>query len=452
MDQSAAPTRPKPEMVNGFSDEDLSRQPERARHQIERRAALLGPGYQLFYSDPVDVVRGHGVHLFDADGNDYLDAYNNVVSVGHCHPAVVEAVSRQTAVLNTNTRYLQESLLDYSADLLSTFPDDLDRVTYTCTGSEANDLALRIARFHTGNQGLVVTENAYHGVTAAVADISPSLGKTSPLGPHVRTICAPDAARLGADGLKELMRHQMRTATADLERHGYSLCAVIVDSIFSSDGVFAHPATVLTVLADEAHRAGGLFIADEVQPGFGRTGEGWWGFARHGVVPDIVTIGKPMGNGIPVAATVLRREVGQAFGEKVRYFNTFGGSSVPIAAAQAVLDVIRSDQLIAHAHSVGTYLLDELRALTAPWPQIAEVRGTGLFIGIEVVSDPIMKTPGGALAQAIVDDLRHHFVLVSASGPAGNVIKVRPPLVFTKHDAARLLDQLAGALTRCLRR
>lgn len=452
MNQSTAATRRTPEMVNGFSAQDLIRQPARAQDQIQRRAALLGPGYQLFYSDPVEVQRGRGAHLYDADGNDYLDAYNNVASVGHCHPAVVDAVARQMAVVNTNTRYLQESILTYSADLLSTFPAELDRVTYTCTGSEANDLALRIARFHTGAQGIIVTANAYHGVTAAVAEISPSLGKTSPLGAHVRTITVPLGTGVDGVAAAEHMRDQVRGAIADLERHGYSLCAVIADTIFSSDGVFTHPPTVLSVLAEEAHRAGGLFIADEVQPGFGRTGQGWWGFGRHAVIPDMVTIGKPMGNGIPVAATVLRHDIGQAFGESVRYFNTYGGSTVPIAAAQAVLDVIRDETLIASAHHVGQYLLDELRTLTAPWPHIGEVRGTGLFIGIDIVSDSDPNAPDGVRAKAIVDDLRRHFVLISASGPAGNILKIRPPLVFDRVDAARLLQEFSGTLTRCLHR
>ena len=348
-------------MVNGFSEDDIHRQPLRIRTRIERRKSLLGPGYQLFYSDPVDVHRGRGVYLYDADGNQYLDAYNNVASVGHSHPAVAEAVSTQLGIINTNTRYVQDQILDYSEDLLSTFPSELDRVTYTCTGSEANDLAIRIARAHTGNTGIIVTRNAYHGVTETVASFSPSLGKSSPLGPHVRIIAEPDSTRRRDLGdIAEFMRSQIHAAIADLNRHGFGLRAFIADSIFSSDGVFSHPTTVLGVLAEEVHRAGGVYIADEVQPGFGRTGDAWWGFQRHHVVPDIVTIGKPMGNGIPVAATVLRNDIGRAFGENVRYFNTFGGSTVPIAAAQAVLDVIRDEGLIDNARIVGTYLLDEL--------------------------------------------------------------------------------------------
>ncbi|KXF52802.1 4-aminobutyrate aminotransferase [Rhodococcus sp. SC4] len=439
-------------MVNGFSEDDIQRQPPRIRARIERRKSLLGPGYQLFYSDPVDVHRGRGVYLYDADGNEYLDAYNNVASVGHSHPAVTEAVSTQLGILNTNTRYLQDQILDYSEDLLSTFPSELDRVTYTCTGSEANDLAIRIARAHTGNAGIIVTRNAYHGVTDTVASFSPSLGKTSPLGPHVRVIAEPDSTRHRDLGdIAEFMMAQIRSAITDLNRHGFGLCAFIADSIFSSDGVFSHPTTVLGVLSEEVHRAGGVYIADEVQPGFGRTGEAWWGFQRHQVIPDIVTIGKPMGNGIPVAATVLKNDVGRAFGENVRYFNTFGGSTVPIAAAQAVLNVIRDEHLIDNAHIVGTYLLEELRRVSTDWPEVFEVRGTGMFIGIDIV-DPQTGRPDGELAKAIVDEMRRNFVLVSASGPAGNVLKIRPPLVFNRTDADRLLETLSMSFQRLLSR
>ncbi|MGW4338272.1 aspartate aminotransferase family protein [Rhodococcus koreensis] len=440
-------------MVNGFSEDDIERQPPRTRRQIERRKALLGPGYQLFYTDPVDVERGRGVYLYDADGNEYLDAYNNVASIGHCHPAVTDAVAKQLSVVNTNTRYLQDQILDYSAELLSTFPCELDRVTFTCTGSEANDLAIRIARAHTGNDGIIVTRNAYHGVTETVASFSPSLGTTSPLGPHVRVIEAPDSLRHRAHGdITAFMREQIRSAIADLDRHGFGVCAFIADSIFSSDGVFSHPTSMLGVLADEVRRAGGVYVADEVQPGFGRTGECWWGFERHDVIPDIVTIGKPMGNGIPVAATVLRNKVGRTFGDNVRYFNTFGGSTVPIAAAQAVLNVIQDEHLIDSAQVIGTYLLEQLRQVCAQRPQIFEVRGAGLFIGIDIVDDPETGHPSGALAKKVVDDMRHNFVLVSASGPAGNVLKIRPPLVFDRSNADRLLETLSASFDRFLTR
>ncbi|MFD2470042.1 aspartate aminotransferase family protein [Amycolatopsis silviterrae] len=435
-----------PEMVNGFTEEHLSAQPPHIRGLIDRRAKVLGPGYQLFYSNPVEVSRGSGVHLYDSGGNEYLDAYNNVVSLGHCHPAVVEAVARQLSVLTTNTRYLQEDLLDFSERLLATFPAELDRVTYTCTGSEANDLALRIARAHTGNAGIIVTRNAYHGVTAEVAAFSPSLGPTSPLGPHVRTISAPDPLRHG-DSVTDMLRDEIRSVIEDLQRHGFGVCALVVDSIFSSDGVQPFPTDLLGILAAEVRTAGGVYLADEVQAGFGRTGAGWWGFGRHDVVPDLVTLGKPMGNGIPVAATVLRNEIGREFGRNVRYFNTFGGSNVPIAAASAVLDTIEREGLIDNAREIGGQLLRGFTEIVAGHSWLAEARGAGLFLGIEV-TEPDSTEPDRALAQSLVDDLREHFVLVSASGPQGNVIKIRPPLVFSAADAALLLERFAAAADR----
>jgi 4-aminobutyrate aminotransferase-like enzyme len=243
------------------------------------------------------------------------------------------------------------------------------------------------------------------------------------------------------------MRTQVRSAIADLERHGFGLCAFIADSIFSSDGVFAHPAGFLQPVVAEVHRAGGLYIADEVQPGFGRNGDGWWGFQRHGIVPDIVTAGKPMGNGIPIAAAIFRPELLEDFGTKVRYFNTFGGNTVSIAAAQAVLDVIRDEDLIGNAHTVGGYLLKALRDLCAGNDHVAQVRGAGLFIGVDIVADRRDSCrPDGILAGKIVNGMRDRRVLISASGPAGNVLKIRPPLPFTAGDADRLLDALARVL------
>jgi 4-aminobutyrate aminotransferase-like enzyme len=440
-------------MVNGFDPANLRRLPGRTRAQVERRDRLLGPTYRLFYETPVEIVRGHGVHLYDADGREYLDAYNNVPCVGHCHPRVTDAVSRQMATLNTNTRYIQDSILEYSGQLLSTFPGEIGNVTYTCSGSEANDLATRVARYYTGHDGIVVTANAYHGLTATVAEFSPSLGTGSPLGPHVRTVSAPDELRAApSQTVADYMRSQVRSAIADLERHGTQLCAFIADSIFSSDGVYPHPAGFLRPIVDEVHRAGGLYIADEVQPGFGRNGDGWWGFQRHGIVPDIVTVGKPMGNGIPIAAAIFRPELLTEFGANIRYFNTFGGNTVSIAAAQAVLDVIRDEGLIENARSAGSYLLDGLQALAAGSEWAAQVRGAGLFIGMDIVTGAGSTEPDGALAEKIVNGLRERRVLVSASGPRGNVLKIRPPLPFTTGDADRLLEELGHVLGSLHRR
>lgn len=433
-----------PTMVNAYDPADADRVDPRTRQLIERRDDVLGPGYRLFYREPLAVERGRGAHLFDVDGNDYLDVYNNVPSVGHCHPHVVEAVHAQMRQLNTNTRYVQESLVAYAERLVATFPDELDRVTFTCTGSESNDLALRVARYYTGSRGVIVTEGAYHGLTSEVAAFSPSLGVGSPLGPHVRTIKAPDR-RLAPDSVQDFMRDEIRSAIADLERHGYGFAAFFADSIFSSDGVFSDPAGFLRPIVDEVHRAGGLYVADEVQPGFGRLGESWWGFQRHGIVPDMVTIGKPMGNGIPIAGVVFRAEVTEEFGRNVRYFNTFGGSSVPIAAANAVLDVIEREGLQEQARTVGATLRGGIEEVLAPYDAVAEVRGVGFFLGVDIVD--AQGEPDAGAAADLVNELRARRVLISASGPAGNVLKIRPPLAFSDRDADRFLTELGSAAT-----
>lgn len=431
-------------MVNGFDAADLRSQPAAIASMIERRNGLLGPGYQLFYTDPLEVSRAQGVHLHASDGTTYLDAYNNVAQIGHCHPRVVEAVSRQLANLNTNTRYLQQPLLDLADRLLAHFPAPLDRVTLTCSGSEANDLATRIARHHTGATGIIVTAHAYHGVTSGVAACSPSLGPGDPLGPHVRTIAAPDPALFPDEAaLIAAVRADVRAAADDLIGAGYGVSACLVDTVLSSDGVFTHPAGVLAAIAHEVRSYGAVMIADEVQAGFGRTGEDWWGFARHGFVPDMVTMGKPMGNGYPVAAVVLRAEVGRAFEEAVRYFNTFGGSTVAAVAARAVIEVIEEEGLVARARDVGASLGSALRELARECDLVAAVRGVGMFYGVELSS-------GGGdaawLAREVTNRMRRAGVLVSASGPRGDVLKIRPPLVFEQSHVTCLVETLAAAL------
>lgn len=442
--------KPSKAMVNGFDPTRIDELPDEIQKNIRRRDQSLGPGYRLFYDTPLEVVRGEGVTLFDRDGNEYLDVYNNVPSVGHCHPKVIAAVHEQMQTLNTNTRYVQESILDYSEDLLSTFPAELGHVMFTCTGSEANDLAMRVAKYATGNQGIIVTSGAYHGLTAEVASFSPSLGIGVPLGANVRVIDAPDALRYSSDqrSLEDHLRNQVRAAIADLHRHGIGLAAFIADSIFSSDGVFAGPAGFLRPIIEEVHAAGGLYIADEVQPGFGRTGQEWWGFQRHGIVPDIVTVGKPMGNGIPVAAAIFKPELLVEFGKNIRYFNTFGGNSVAIAAAQAVLDVIREESLIDNAMAVGEEIITGLKDLAQDLDQVAEVRGSGFFIGVDLVTDRSSLTPDGDSAAGIVNALREDRILISACGAQGNVLKLRPPMPFSSKDADRLLDGIGRAFKR----
>jgi len=407
---------------------------------IARRNRLLGPAYRLFYEQPVQIVRGEGVFLYDQAGNRYLDAYNNVACVGHCHPHVVEAIARQAGVLNTHTRYLHETILDYAERLLATFAAEIGNVMFTCTGSEANDLALRVARTCTGGTGVVVTRTAYHGVTGALAELSPSLALPEPTAPHVRLVPAPQSA---GDQTGEIFASHVRAAFADMTQNGVRPAALLVDTIFSSDGVFADPPGFLRPAVDAARAAGAMFIADEVQPGFGRCGEGLWGFARHGVIPDMVTMGKPMGNGHPVAAMAARPDLLKEFGARSRYFNTFGGNPVSAAAAMAVLDVIEQEGLIDNAARTGAYLRSRLDALRARHDLIAEVRGAGLFIGVELRRG---DAPAGKETAKLVNIMRERHVLISAAGPGGNVLKIRPPLVFGREHADLLSETLDQAL------
>lgn len=426
---------------NRFDPGGLSELPEHLQETIRRRNKVLGPGYTLIYKEPVEFVSGHGAHLIDRDGYDYLDAYNNVPCVGHAHPHVAEAVSRQMTAVNTNTRYVQESLVDYAERLLATFPEELSKLSLACSGSEANDLAVRVARFHTGGEGIIVTRWAYHGLTREVASFSPTLGTGSPLGPNVRLIDPPDP-RLVAPGstLAEHMRNQVRGAIDDLERHGYRLAALITDCAYSSDGIFTDPVGYMRAVVEEVHAAGGVYIADEVQSGFARLGDSMWGFTRHAVLPDIVTMGKPMGNGLPISGVVLRPEVCEEFGQNVRYFNTFAGSSIPVAAGAAVLDVFENENVQRRALENGTVLRAGLQEITKDSPYVAEVRGSGLYVGVELVTDRETLEPDRSRTEDVINDMRGRRILISGTGKAANVLKIRPPLAFTSADVTRFLE------------
>ncbi|CAN5168754.1 aspartate aminotransferase family protein [soil metagenome] len=413
---------------------------------IAAREAMLGPAYRLFYERPVHLVRGQGSHLYDAEGERYLDAYNNVASVGHCHPHVVEAVTRQVSTLNTHTRYLHRTIVDYSERLLATLPFEIDQVMYACTGSEVNDLALRVAQMHTGATGVVITTDAYHGNTAAVTAISPSLGGATTLGPNVRAVPPPDSYRIPKEQRAQRFTDDVTAACDDLAAEGYGVSCLIVDTIFSSDGIYPDPG-VLKPAVDMVRSRGGVFIADEVQPGFGRTGESMWGFARHGVTPDLVTTGKPMGNGMPVAAMAARSDVLKSFAVGVPYFNTFGGNPVSMAAAAAVLDVIEHERLMANAANVGATLRQELSRIAQDHPGVGDVRGAGLYIGVEMVVDPETKEPDRAGARRMVNALRERRVLLSVCGGDGSVLKIRPPLVFSMADVDWFCTEFAAALS-----
>ncbi|KDE41438.1 putative aminotransferase [Nitrincola lacisaponensis] len=407
---------------------------------IERRQRLLGRSYRLFYQQPLYPVRGEGVWLYEADGRRYLDAYNNVVSVGHCHPRVVEAICRQASVLNTHTRYLHDGILEYAERLLALFPERLNNLTLTCSGSEANDLALRVAREVTGNRIALVTRWAYHGTTSSIAELSPALGVG--VGDQVRLLDAPDSYRAPGQWLRQL-RQQLDQLAAE----GLRPAALMMDGLFSSDGVFSPPAAEIQQAVNWVRQAGGLYIADEVQSGFARTGEAFWGFSRYQVEPDLVTLGKPMGNGHPVAGMVARADLLDQFGARQRYFNTFGGNPVSCAAALAVLDVIETEHLQVNARIQGQRLQRRLSELASQHVVIGDIRGAGLFYGVELVQDRESLAPATDLASRVVNGMRDAGVLISATGPDANILKIRPPLVFSSEHVELLSDTLDQVLT-----
>jgi len=417
-----------------------------ARSLIERRQRAMGRAYRLFYDQPVHIVSGEGVWLCDADGKKYLDVYNNVPHVGHCHPRVVEAVCKQARVLNTHTRYLHERVIEYAERLTAKFPDGLDKAMFACTGTEANELALRLARAKTGATGMIVTDNAYHGNSWAIAQITTTYESSEKRADNIVTVPAPDAYRglyAGQPEAADKYAAHLQEAIDTLRHRGLRPAAFIVDTIFSNEGLPTVPAGYLAKAVDIAREAGALFIADEVQPGFGRTGGHFWGFEKHGVIPDIATMGKPMGNGYPVSAVVTSGAVVDAFARYSHYFNTFGGSPVACAAGLAVLEVIEREGLQANALETGSYLLEGLSELASVTPLIGDVRGGGLFIGIELVVDKDSREPATAETAQAVNLLRQQGVLIGSTGRYDNILKIRPPLVFSPEHADVLLRKLA---------
>ena len=418
---------------------------------LARRTKYLGPNVSTFYDNPVHLVRGEGVWVWDADGRKYLDCYNNVPHVGHCHPRVVEAICRQASMLNTHTRYLHEGVLDYVERLTATFDGDLKTAILTCTGSEANDIALRMAEAVTGKRGIIATDHTYHGNTTAVAQLSRTNIPATGDGSHVRHVPAPDSYRpLGGEGGMAHARAfaaEVQEAIDDLNASGHGFAAVIFCPAFLNEGFPALQPGWLDPVAEVVRRAGGLFIADEVQPGFGRNGERFWGHQRIGVQPDIVTMGKPMGNGHPVAGVVTTPDIMAVFRTSFRYFNTFGGNPVSCAAAMAVLDVLRDEGLQENARVVGALARDGLRKLAEKHQSIGDVRGYGLFFGAEIVSDRVTKAPARNYATRVANEMRARGILMNKLGINYNTLKIRPPMPFSAENAAFMLDTLDKVLT-----
>ncbi len=424
---------------------------DRGTVDLARRHRLLGAGAELFYGRPLHLTRGSGVWLYDPEERAYLDVYNNVPHVGHSHPLVVNAIQRQTAVLATHTRYLHGRILDYAERLTATLPAHLDACIFVNSGSEANDVAWRIAQFATGHTGGVVMEHAYHGITDAVAALTPASGAVHD--PRVVTLAPPPAAARAAQPLDPAdlaaVARDVRQALDRLAARGHRPAAFFLDSALTSSGIHDPPAGWLEAVAAPLRAAGALIVGDEVQYGLGRSGSHFWGFARRGLSPDIVTLGKPVGNGYPMGVVVANRRLIEPFQAKFGFFSTFGGNAVAAAAGLAVLEVLERERLMQNAHSTGGYLHARLEAVAARHEALGRVRGAGLLLGLEVLGET--PAQARALARGIVDRLaERHRVLTGLEGPNAAVLKLRPPLPFAPAHAdllAEAIDAAVQALT-----
>lgn len=434
---------------NNFDANYLESLPEKDSRLIAKREALLGPLYQLLYKNPIRVVDSKGVHLIDAYGKHFLDCYNNVSSVGHCNQRVVDAVANQMGILNTNTRYITEGILDYSEKLLATFAPELGNVMYTCTASEAIDLAMRTAKCATGGTGFIVSANAYHGFTQAAESISPSMTKGVPLDANARMVAPPDTYHTppGAD-IGKIFTENVQAAIDDMKKSGIKLAGLILDPVFTSDGLYFGPPGFLKGAVKCVHENGGLFIADEVQSGFGRIGDYLWGHQYHDLVPDLVVMGKAMGNGLPIAAMVAKPHLLQKFGSNFHYVNTFGGNPVCVAAANAVLDEIQENKVLDNCQEIGSYLLGSFRKMASKYDCIGDVRGLGMIFGIEFVKNRTTKEPNPEIADKLVTELRERLILINTTGIHGNILKIRPILIFSKENADYFLAQFEAAMDK----
>lgn len=411
------------------------------------RSRVFGGTYRTFYSTPLVVDSASGCVITDVEGRDYLDAYNNVPVLGHSDAAVREAVDAQLGRANVHTRYLDELVVDYAQRLVALFPDCIESLVFACSGSEANDLALRLAAHATGHDGVIVTAHAYHGTTSAAAAISPSLVGTE-IGDHVETV---DLPAFDDGQFDTVLAAGLRAAATRLSDRGHPLGAFILDSAMTSDGI-SQPRS-LAQTAATVRELGGVYIADEVQSGFGRTGSAW-GFEQLDVVPDLVTLGKPMGNGLPVAAVLGSHEVFDSFGASQRYFNTFAGTAVPVAAAEVVLSALESGALTARADDGGALLEELLLAATADSSPPVQIRRSGLMVGIDFASPStaaakaVPVETAARRAKTMVEYLYDEHILVSSTGAAATVLKIRPPLIITDEQLRQLVDGFRRALTR----
>jgi len=415
---------------------------------MARRARLLGPNVSTFYDDPLHIVRAEGVWLWDAEGRQYLDCYNNVPHVGHCNPRVVEAIHQQASTLNTHTRYLHEGILDYIERLTATMEESLSTAIMTCTGSEANDIALRMAESVTGRRGIIATDATYHGNTALVSQLSRSnLPETGfGLDQYFRHVEAPDSYRIDdADGTR--FADHLAERIAELNKTGCGFAALVVCPFFLNEGFPLQNPGWLKPAAEVVRQAGGLLICDEVQSGFGRIGSHFWAYQKQGVTPDIVVLGKPMANGHPVGAVVTSADTMAAFRTRFRYFNTFGGNPVSCAAAMAVLDELQQRDLMDNAKKVGDYALKRLSTLQQKYDFIGDIRGSGLVFGAEMVRDRKTREPASDFTDRVINTMRDNGIIHSKLGRYKNTLKIRPPMPFSIENADLLFDTLDQVLS-----
>jgi 4-aminobutyrate aminotransferase-like enzyme len=425
-----------------------------AQNEIRKtRENYLGKSLSISYKTPLKIDRGAMQYLFDDTGRSYLDCVNNVCHVGHCHPHVVRAAQEQIAVLNTNTRYLHENIVEYARQLSSTMPDPLDVCYFVNSGSEANELAIRLANTHTGHKDFIVIDNAYHGNSSSVIEISPYKfdgSGGSGAAPHIHKVTMPDTYRgiYKADNIDTAKKYakDVDRAVKLIEQDNKGLSAFFFESLLGCGGQIVLPDSYLKEAFKYVRGTGGLCIADEVQVGFGRVGSHFWGFETQGVIPDIVTLGKPIGNGHPLAAVITTKEIADSFDNGMEYFSTFGGNPVSCAIGLAVLDVMKDENLQENALKVGSKLQEGLEDLKSKYDLIGDVRGLGLFIGVELVVNHETLEPAKDHAYYIIEKMKELGILLSIDGPLHNVIKIKPPLVFSESNAEFLIDKLGEVL------
>lgn len=417
---------------------------------LTRRRNVLSSANVLFYESQQGellIERAEGQYLINEDGERYLDLINNVAHVGHCHPMVTEAVTKQMQLQYTNSRYLNKRIIEYSEHLLSYFPDELDTVLFCNSGSEATDLALRLSEYFTGRKEVICLSGGYHGHVQSALDVSPykwKEGGTVQKPDHVHMVDAPDTFRgrfTGSDAAEQYAGLVQSVLDKKTDKVG----AFIAESLMSCAGQVMPPPGYFKAVYNHCHRNGTLCIADEVQVGFGRVGEKMWAFQLQNVIPDLVTVGKPIANGFPIAAVVTRREIAESYWKSgSQYFNTFGGNAVAAAAAEAVLKVIETEKLQENALKVGGYLLKELKTMQAKYPVLSDVRGHGLFIGIELMTPN--GRPNSHFAYHVRNALLTQKIVISVDGPDENVLKMKPPMCLTIDNAKSVIDALVGVL------